>query len=75
MLAAWPPACLLRPAHFVCHCIGWGAKSERIRAAAAAMGVAHGAVLFIDDMPGERAEVKTCSASPCSRGAPGLQCS
>ena len=61
VLAAWeqipPEAMALRPEHFVCHRIDWTPKSERLRAFAAAIGLAHDALLFIDDLEHERAEV------------------
>lgn len=60
VLAAWPPAdlCPLQPEHFVCHRFGWTAKSARLAEFAAAIGLAHQAFVFVDDMPSERAEVE-----------------
>ena len=57
VLAAWPTSdfCLLQPHHFVAHCFGWSAKSQRLRDFAAAVGIAHEHLLFIDDMAIERA--------------------
>jgi methoxymalonate biosynthesis protein len=37
--------------------IGWGAKSDSVRAIADELGFAHDAVAFVDDQPAERAEV------------------
>ncbi len=60
VLAAWPPphVCPLQPDHFVCHRFGWDAKSARLVDFASMIGLAHQALLFIDDMPSERAEVE-----------------
>lgn len=38
--------------------IGWGPKSQSVRAIADRLNFAHGAVAFIDDQPTERAEVE-----------------
>jgi hypothetical protein len=63
VLAAWPPpdVCPLQPDHFVCHRFGWGAKSARLVEFANTIGLAHQGLLFIDDMPSERAEVEAAS--------------
>ncbi|MGH3930724.1 MAG: HAD-IIIC family phosphatase, partial [Pseudonocardiaceae bacterium] len=37
--------------------IGWGRKSDSVKAIADELGFAHGAIAFIDDQPAERAEV------------------
>jgi hypothetical protein len=60
VLAAWPPmdVCPLQPEHFVCHRFGWDAKSARLLDFAATVGLAHTALVFLDDMPAERAEVE-----------------
>eukprot|EP01046_Picozoa_sp_COSAG06_P034723 COSAG06_NODE_3663_length_5054_cov_9.394722_5_plen_332_part_00 len=60
VLAAWPPVdvCPLQPEHFVCHRFGWDAKSARLLDFAATVGLAHTALVFLDDMPSERAEVE-----------------
>ncbi|MEV2277999.1 HAD-IIIC family phosphatase [Nocardiopsis sp. NPDC049922] len=44
--------------YFVLPRIGWGPKSESVRAIADRLNFAHGAVAFIDDQPIERAEVE-----------------
>ncbi|QUX28154.1 HAD-IIIC family phosphatase [Nocardiopsis akebiae] len=38
--------------------IGWGPKSQSVRAIADRLNFAHGAVAFVDDQPAERAEVE-----------------
>ncbi|GAA1312909.1 HAD-IIIC family phosphatase [Saccharothrix xinjiangensis] len=43
--------------YFVLPAIGWGAKSESVRAIADGLGFAHTAIAFVDDQPAERAEV------------------
>lgn len=60
VLDAWPPPelCGLQPEHFVCHRFGWDAKSRRLTTLADLIGLAHGAAIFVDDMPPERAEVE-----------------
>jgi len=60
VLAAWPPphVCALQPEHFVAHAFGWDAKSGRLSRFAAAVCVAHSAILFIDDSAAEREEVR-----------------
>lgn len=59
VLSVWPRTCRLQPEHFVCHLFGWGStKSARLGAAAAAIGVAHTSLVFVDDSPLERAEVE-----------------
>ena len=60
VMAAWPPPAIspLQPDHFVCHRFGWDAKSVRLVEFAAAVGLAHKALVFVDDMPSERAEVE-----------------
>jgi FkbH-like protein len=47
----------LRPEDFSARAIGWGAKSEGIREAAAALRIATDSVVFVDDNVGELAEV------------------
>jgi len=49
----------LRWDHFSARAIGWGSKSEGVTAAAAALRISTGAVLFVDDNVGELAEVAT----------------
>jgi FkbH-like protein len=60
VLNNWPSAemCSLRPDNFVGHCFGWRPKSERLREFAAAVGVKHESLLFIDDRAQERDEVR-----------------
>jgi hypothetical protein len=64
VLAVWPPAavCRVQPEHFVCHRFGWTPKSQRIQAVARDVaypnGLDHRTVVFVDDMPPERAEVE-----------------
>lgn len=67
VLAAWPPpnVCPLQPEHFVCHRFGWGAKSARLVDFCSTIGLAQQALVFVDDMPSERAEVH--AAMPDSR--------
>ncbi|KIF73260.1 FkbH [Streptomyces sp. 150FB] len=43
--------------YFVLPHIGWGPKSDSVRAIADRLNFAHGAIAFIDDSPAERAEV------------------
>lgn len=67
VLAAWPPAhlCPVQPCHAVAHAFGWTAKSDRLSRLAHAIGLAHDAILFLDDTAAERAEVR--QALPCVR--------
>jgi hypothetical protein len=67
VLAAWPPAhlCPVQPGHAVAHAFGWDAKSDRLSRLAHAIGLAHDAILFLDDTAAERAEVR--QALPCVR--------
>ena len=60
VLDNWPAAemCSLRPENFVGHCFGWRPKGERLREFAAAVGVKHESLLFIDDRAQERDEVR-----------------
>ncbi len=43
--------------YFLCPQIGWGRKSDAVRAVADRLGFAESAMAFIDDSPAERAEV------------------
>lgn len=44
--------------YFILPRIGWGPKSESVRAIADRLNFAHGTIAFIDDQPAERAEVR-----------------
>ncbi|MFC6880894.1 HAD-IIIC family phosphatase [Actinomadura yumaensis] len=55
----------LRPEDFVTHQINWDAKSENLRTLCARLGLTPDQVLFLDDHPVERAEVR--------RNLPGVQ--
>jgi methoxymalonate biosynthesis protein len=46
--------------------IGWGAKSDSVRAIAGELGFAHDTIAFVDDQPVERAEV--------AHGLPDVRC-
>ncbi|OLT24650.1 hypothetical protein BJF83_06705 [Nocardiopsis sp. CNR-923] len=52
--------------YFVLPRIGWGPKSESVRAIADRLDFAYGAVAFVDDQPAERAEV--------AYGLPAVRC-
>ena len=60
-VAAWaqaPPGHLLAPDDFVLHRINWQPKSANIADICDRLGLAPSAVLFLDDNPVERAEVR-----------------
>jgi len=52
------PEMLLRPEHFAVMEIGWGPKSDGLRAIAKALNIGVDALVFVDDSPVERAEVR-----------------
>jgi FkbH-like protein len=60
-LAAWrrlPAPHYLQPEDFVVHCINWRRKSDNIAELATRLGLGLDAILFIDDSPIEREEVR-----------------
>lgn len=52
------PEMLLRPGDFAAMAIGWGPKSDGLRAIAKALNIGVDALVFVDDSPVERAEVR-----------------
>lgn len=52
------PEMLLRPADFAAMEIGWGPKSDGLRAIARTLNIGVDALVFVDDNPVERAEVR-----------------
>ena len=53
------PEMLLRPKHFAATAIGWGPKSEGLRRIATQLNIGLDALVFVDDNPVERAEVRS----------------
>jgi FkbH-like protein len=53
------PGMVLRPDHFAAFEIHWGVKSAGIRRLAEGMSLGFGSILFLDDSPHERAEVRS----------------